>query len=572
MIRLSDVLVFLLISVIVSILSKKFNISTVLGFLIGGILSGPYLGNMLSSTETIDFFSDIGVIFLLFTIGLHLPIEKIKTIKTYIFGFGAYQVFGTIIVYSLICHFMFHIDCFSSLILSFVVSLSSTALILKVLEDSGELATDYGRASFGTLLFQDFISVAAMTLIPIAKLESGGQSGTVLAVISLIKSLASLTIIVFIARCVIKPLYRWASENGSQTFMSITLIAIFGTASLTNYVGISMELGAFLAGVLMASSEYRLQVEADIDPFKELLMGLFFVTVGTSINFNLLNGNYLFILKIVLSIFLVKGLVIFCISKLIGQSNASGIKSAFLMSGGGEFSFVIFAAISSVGLLSGDKIQLFSLSISLTMALTPFMSWIGKVIAEKLELALLKKNSSDPKADIKTQNATGAVIIAGFGRTGQTVGTLLSQHLIPFIGIDNNIERVIQAQSKGLPVYYGDAKRRDVYRLLGAQNAKLVAVTLGKPSNSEKAASMLIQNFPKLNIWLRINDSERATSLEKAGIQVVVPEFFEPSLQIAKAVLKASGINSEDAEQSVNKYREKNKIKNVSTSIEEISK
>lgn len=567
MIRLSDVLVFLVISVLVSALSKKTDISSVLWFLVGGMAVGPHLGDVLSSTETIDFFSDVGVIFLLFTIGLHLPVEKMKTISSYIFGFGALQVVLTTIAYTLVCHTFFGIEIFTSGILGFVVALSSTALILKVLEDSGELATDYGKASFGTLLFQDLAAIAAMTLIPIAKIDSS-QSGTLVALISILKSITSMAVIVFVARYLIKPLYSWGAQNGSQVFMSITLIVVFGIASLTNYVGISTELGAFLAGVLMAGSEYRLQIEADIEPFKELLMGLFFVTVGTSINFNVLTENKALITKIVLSIFIVKGLVIFIISKYFKQSNSSGIKSAFLMSGGGEFSFVMFAAITSVGLISLDKVQLFSLAISITMALTPLMGSIGKMIAEQIELKVLQQVS--PESVSLKDDATGRVIIAGFGRVGQTLATLLSQHLIPFIAIDYNMDRVVHARSKGLPVYYGDARRREIYRLLGAQNAKMVAVVLGKPSNSERASSMLIQNFPKLSIWLRISESDRAMSLEKAGLHVVVPELFEPGLQIAKAVLKASGVNVDDAEQSINKYREKYKIKNVSTSVEEI--
>lgn len=569
MIGLSDVLVFLLISVVVSLLSKKCNISSVLGFLVSGILVGPYIGNFLSSTETIDFFSDIGVIFLLFTIGLHLPVEKIKTIRFYIFNFGAAQVLITTVLYALLCVFGFGFDSATSIIIGLIVCLSSTALILKVLEDGGELATDYGKASFGTLLFQDLASIAAITLIPLSGAKSGtSENSSMLAIIAVAKAVALLAVIIFIAKYIVKPLYKWASENGSQAFMSTTLIAVFGTAFLTQYVGISTELGAFLAGVLMAGSEYRLQIEADIDPFKELLMGLFFITVGTDINLNMLSGNKLLVAEIVATIFLVKGSVIFAISKYIGQSTSSCIRSSFLMSGGGEFSFVMFSAISSVGLVSGDKIQLFSLAISISMALTPMMSFLGKRLAENIELKALQKGGSDTTAG--DRDASGHVLIVGFGRVGQTIGNILAQHLIPFIAIDFNMERVIQARSKGLPVYYGDAKRREIYKLLGVQNAKMVVVVLGKPAHSERAASMLIQNFPKLNIWLRISNTERAMSLEKAGLHVVVPELFEPSLQIAKAVLKASGVNNEDAEQSISKFRDKNKIKNVSSAVEEI--
>lgn len=566
MIKLSDILVFLLISVLVSIFSKKTNTSPVIGFLVGGIIVGPFLGNILGNTETIDFFSDMGVIFLLFMIGLHLPIEKIKTIQIYVFGFGTAQVILTTIFYSIVSSLFLGTDKVASILLGFVVSLSSTALILKILEDCGDLATDYGKASFGTLLFQDLAAVVVMTLLPIA----GGNNNTSLltAIISLVKSIVALSIAIFVAKYILKPIYKWAAENGSQVFMSITLIAIFGTSSITNFIGISTELGAFLAGILMAGSEYRLQIEADIEPFKELLMGLFFVTVGSSINFDILEQNKTLIAEIILSMLFCKALVIMLISKFIKHSIANSIKSAFLMSGGGEFAFVMFVPISDAGLVPNDKIGLFSLAISITMAITPLLAAIGKLIAEKIELKTIAKEATDSK--VSSKDLSNHVLIIGFGRVGQTIANLLAQHLIPYIAIDSNMNRVIQAKAKSLPVFYGEAKRREIYRILGAHKAKMAVIAIGKPSNSEKAAFMLIQNFPKLKIWLRSNDSEKVSELEKFGINVIVPELLEPSLQLAKAILKASGINSEDAEQSVIKYRSKHNIQNISSTVEEV--
>lgn len=550
-------LAFLTMAIIVAIISEKTGLNSILGFLIAGVIIGPNWLSLISNVQVSEYFGNIGVIFLLFTVGLHLPIERLKILKKYVFIYGPLQVIITSGLYFLILKYFSAHNTIAAIIISFAISLSSTAIIIQIINNKGELASTYGKITFGMLLFQDFAVVIAFALLPM--LFNDDSSCISLALMSLGEAILAVAVLVLLGRYFLKPIFNWAARNGTDIFMSVTFLAVFGTAYITNKVGMSMELGAFLAGILLAGSEYRMQVEADIDPFKGILLGLFFLSVGMSIDLNCLISEFNEICNVLSVILLVKIFSVAFICLIAKNDIISTIKTSLLMSCGGEFAFVLFPPAVANNLLTDNMKNIYFISISLSMALTPILSSMAAFVADQINKKILKKVAPETVIE-NNKDLKDHVIIAGFGRVGQTIASLLAQHFIPFIAIDSNMNRVMSARKKGLPVFYGDAKRAEIYRILSAGSARLVVVVLGKPDNSIKAASTLLKNFPKLNVWLRLNDSETKDSLEMLGAHIVIPQLLEPSLQLGEEVLKSIGITKEDAKTTVDKFREKNKI------------
>jgi len=554
-----EILAFLAIAVVVTIISKRTGVSNILLFLVIGTFVGPECLKIINQVEVTEAIGNIGVIFLLFTVGLHLPIDRLKMLQKYVFVIGPLQVIGTTIFYFLVSNYV-HTDNFviTNVLISFAISLSSTAIVVEVLNKDNALGTLYGKTSFGILLFQDFAVIIAFALLPLFYVDSGAGSITA-SIISLVKAFVVVTVLIIVGRYSLKPVFRFAAQNGSEIFIPITLIVILGTAYITNLVGMSMELGAFLAGLLLAGSEYRLQVEAEIDAFKGLLLGMFFLSVGMSIKLPYLYSNFPEIANVLFLIFGVKFLVLF-VTTYFGKLDLSSVlKTSFVIAGGGEFAFVLFAPAVEHGLMADFTRNIYCIAISFSMALTPVMAIVANFFASLVDKYKIKRIAPETLEN-RAGDIEGHVIIAGFGRVGQTIASLLSQHFIPFIAIDDNMNKVTKARAKGLPVFYGDAKRSEIFRMLGVQNSKMVIVTLGRPDNTAKAATMLLKNFPNLKVWLRLNDSAKVEALQKLGANIVVPQLFEASLQLGEQVLGDLGITAEDARQTVEKIRAQQKL------------
>lgn len=547
-----------MIAIVIAIISKKSGMSDILLFLVSGVILGPECLHVITNVEVTEAMGNIGVIFLLFTVGLHLPIDRLKAIRKYVFVIGPLQVIFTTIAYFLIMLSVnTSVSLIGALVVSFAVSLSSTAIVVEILNKENALGTEYGKTSFGILLFQDFAVIVAFAILPLFYPDT--NSDILTAIFSLVKAFVVVVILMILGRYSLRPIFKAAAQYGSEIFISVTLMVIFGTAYVTSLVGMSMELGAFLAGLLLAGSEYRLQVEAEIETFKWLLLGLFFLSVGMSIRILYLHSHFGEILKVVSLIIFAKFAVVFLISVFNKSNISTAIKAAFVISGGGEFAFVLFAPSVEHKLITTDLQNVYCIAISFSMALIPIMSIFANFVAGVIDKCRMKKIAPETMEN-KSGDVKDHVIIAGFGRVGQTIASLLSQHFIPFIAIDENMNKVAKARAKGLPVFYGDAKRSEIFRMLGVQNAKMVIVTLGRPENTVKAASMLLRNFPNLEVWLRLNDTAKVEMLRKLGAHVVVPQLFEASLQLGENVLNNLGITSEDAKQTVEKIRAQQKL------------
>ncbi|MDR0406594.1 MAG: cation:proton antiporter [Holosporales bacterium] len=550
-----ELLVFLATAVIVSVIASRHLMSSVFGYLCAGVLLGPFVLNLLKEGPMTHSAAEFGVIFLLFTVGLHLPLSNLLALKKYIFGLGFLQVFLTTILYGPFAPLL-GFKTSEAFIVGFIVSLSSTAISFQILEDKGDLGTRHGRASFAVLIFQDLAAVAALTVVPFLDPDTSGSwwdlGFTFLKIISILGAIFAF------ARSGVKRVFHWAALGGAELFMAVMLLTIFGIAGLTHFAGLSVELGAFLAGIMLANSEYQHQMMADIRPTKGILVGLYFLTVGASIDLSVFCTDLLPMLKILGAILLVKSCVLFMICRIFGFRWSSSIQVAGLLATGGEFAFVLLVPIIAHGFLDFSFQQKLFVAIALSMAITPILSSLAKYIAERFERPKLKEALKDKKAAFEeVEETTNHIIIVGFGRYGQIIGALLAENLIPYVAIDSQMNRVVEARAKGLPVFYGDARSKEIYRDLGIEEARLVVVTVERDTRVTRITSMIRRNFPMTPVVLQSYIPEVIDLLQGVGAQVVVPETLEPGLQLASVVLINAGITQNAVDQSIAQYRKK---------------
>ncbi|MDR1910536.1 MAG: cation:proton antiporter [Holosporales bacterium] len=550
-----ELVVFLATAVLVSVIASRHLISSVFGYLCAGILLGPFALNLLKEGPMTHAAAEFGVVFLLFTVGLHLPFSNLHVLKKYIFGMGFLQVFLTTILYGPFAPVLgFRTS--EAFIVGFIVALSSTAISFQILEDKGDLGTRHGRASFAILIFQDLAAVVALAVVPFLDPDTSGSwwdlGATFLKIVSILGAIFAF------ARSGVKRVFHWAALGGAELFMAVTLLTIFGIAALTHFAGLSVELGAFLAGIMLANSEYQHQMMADIRPTKGILVGLYFLTVGASVDLNVLYTETSSILGLLGSILIVKSAVLIMIGRIFGFRWSSSIQVAGLLATGGEFAFVLFVPVIAHGFVDVAFQQKLFLAIALSMAITPILAALAKYIAERFERPKLIQELKNKKAALEEENETSNhVIIVGFGRSGRVIGALLSDNLIPYVAIDRRMNRIAEARAKGLPAFYGDARSKELYRDLGIEEAQFVVITLGSDTSVTRVASMIRRNFPNTRIFLQSYIPDTIDLLRGIGAHVVVPETLEPGLQLASVVLENANVTQNAIDQSLARYRKK---------------
>ncbi|MDR0662004.1 MAG: cation:proton antiporter [Holosporales bacterium] len=550
-----EFLLFLITAVSVSVLASRHILHSVFGYLCAGVLLGPFALDFLQEGPLMHTAAEFGVIFLLFTVGLHLPFSNLKALRKYVFGLGFLQVFLTVILYGPFAPIL-GFRTTEAFIVGFIIALSSTAISFQILEDRGDLGSRHGRASFAILIFQDIASVAALTAIPFLDPDTSGSWWDLGA--TFLKIVIILGAILAFARSGVKRVFHWAALGGAELFMGVTLLTIFGIAWLTHFAGLSVELGAFMAGIMLANSEYQHQMMADIRPTKGLLVGLYFLTVGASIDLPVCQADFIPILKLLGSILFVKSAVLFMICRIFGFRWSSSLQVTGLLATGGEFAFVLLSPIVARGFLDAGSMQRIYVAIALSMALTPLLSALAKSLAERFERPQLEKELKEKKeAFEETEEMTNHVIIVGFDRLGRTLGTLLAENLIPYVAIDSRMNHIVEARAKGLPAFYGDARSRELYRDLGIEEAQLVIVTLTREANMTRVVSMLRRNYPQTPVLLQSHTPEVIDLLQGVGAQVVVPEVLEPGLQLANVALRTVGVAQNAIDQSIVQYRKK---------------
>ncbi|MGI4850707.1 MAG: cation:proton antiporter [Janthinobacterium lividum] len=548
---LNDALILLIAAVAVVLLFHRLRVSPILGYLFAGLIIGPKSLGFVTSIEGSRLLGELGVVFLLFTIGLKMPLQRLQVLRRYVFGLGLAQVIVTSAIIILILMYMgWSLDV--ALLTGSVLALSSTAVGIQLLMERGEIAIRFGRVSFAILLFQDLAVVVLLMLISAFK----NDSLSILEVlgISTLKASVVLFVIILIGRLFLRPLFNAiAKTNNPQLFVSVTLLVVLIMSAATAGAGLSMELGAFLAGILLSETEYRHQVEADIQPFYGLLIGLFFMTVGMSLDPRLI-VSHAPQLAIILTCYLsLKILIIFGLCLLFKIPKFTALRVGMLLASGGEFVFVIIAPSVTAQLITVELSQMLFTLVAISMAFTPFLANLGKYLEDKYSENESERHVHEPPAE--TMDLRNHVIIAGFGHIGRIIARILTEKLIPFVIIDSNLQAVSEGRQNGFPIFFGDARRAEMMRALGAAKARAALICFKNEKSAFRSAMMLTRQFPDLMVSVRLEDDEFEERLTQAGITVVTPQHLEPSLQLATKALHAIGMPNDEVVQTVDTFR-----------------
>lgn len=531
------VLIFLAAAVLAVPLAKKLGMGSILGYLIAGAIIGPFGVQIFSNVDELMHVSEFGVVFLLFVIGLELKPTRLWVMRKSVFGLGGLQTLLTTLVLggALVA---FGFQAHLALILGFALSLSSTAFTLQYLAEKNQLNTEFGRSSFAILLFQDVAVIPVLALLPLVfdGLATGSKVSPWIAVFVVV-------VILGLGRFVTRPLFRLIASTGSpEVFTAMTLLMVLGVAALMQQIGLSMALGSFLVGVLLSDSEYRHELETDIEPFKGLLLGLFFMSVGMMMNANLFFQHPFRILYYLLLFLILKFLALFISARIFKLSANSSRHLAFAIIQGSEFAFVIITLLLKGHIVSQEVSDIFILLVSLSMALTPVL---GKLNDNYLSIKFQKpKKEYD---EIKNENPE--VIIAGVGRFGQVFGRVLRLKGIPFTALEQDPDQVETLRRFDAQVYYGDASRIDLLEKAGAQEAKYFILAIDDVESSVHIATVVRHSFPHLKIFARARNRDHVFRLREIGVHKIEREIFWSSIHLTKELLLDWG----EAKESVQK-------------------
>lgn len=533
---LREIVVVLLAAVVFTLLFRRIGLGMVLGYLVGGAAIGPSALGLISKGETFNALAEFGVVFLLFTVGLELPFERIKVLFGRIFALGAAQVLLTAFAVAAVAYFA-GTGLAAAAVIGGGLALSSTAIVLRMLYDRGELTTQFGRTVFGVLLVQDL--AVGPFLVAVVALGQTELSLPAALAIALLKMIVAILVILGLGRIFLRRVFgQVASIREPEVFAALTLAIVLAAGWLTHLAGLSMAFGAFMAGMLLADTNYRHQVAAEIRPFRGLLLGLFFMTVGMSLDPHFMWQSGATVLVLAVAILLGKGLLLAALARVFGLPNAQALNLGILLAQGGEFSFVLFGAALGLGILSAELGQLLVAAVALTMMVTPLLAAFGRSLEQRVERSNVVRVEAIPA---ETETLRDHVVIAGFGRVGAAVAAELQGSGVAVIAADMDPDRVAQARQRGLPVYFGDASRPEILEALGVERARAVIVAVDNPKAALQTVALLHYLFPALRIYARAHDDLHAGELKRAGAHIVVPELVATGIELAGSILDQIG-------------------------------
>lgn len=543
---LNQIAIFLLAAVIAVPLFRRLKLGAVLGYLVAGIALGPSGLGVIRSPEPTLHFAEFGVVLLLFVIGLELQFSRLRALRRTVFGLGGAQVIVTTALLGGIGWYL-GLSWQSALIIGFGLSLSSTPLVLQLLAERDQLKAQHGRAAFGILLMQDLAVLPMLALLPLLATGENPQTHEPWWLVTG-KLVLVLGGIVFGSRWLLRPLLRLVAQTRvTEVFTAAALLVVIVTALAVDRVGLSMALGAFLAGVLLAGSEFRHELEADIGPFKGLLLGLFFMSVGMSANLALIGAEPVRLAALTLGFMSLKMLAMFAVGRVAGIETRTARHLAFTLPAGGEFAFVLFALGVDHRLLDPDLAEQLIIAVTLSMVLSPLLLSLYDAVAARLAPA-------PPPFDTIDASAT-RVIIAGYGRFGQVVSRVLRARRIPFTVLEASQAQVDFVRRFGNKVYYGDPSRLELLRAARAEDAEIFLLAIDDVAASVRAAELVRRHFPHLKIFARARNRQHAFALMDAGVRYVIRETLVSSLEMAAAVLEALGTPKAQAVSSVALFR-----------------
>ena len=543
---LLEAIIFLSAALVMVPISKRFGFGSVLGYLAGGIIIGPSVLNLVTDPQHILHFAELGVVFLLFIIGLELQPSRLWVLRRMVFGLGAAQVLLSAAIISAVA-LAFGTSGKTAVVIGLILALSSTAFVLQLLAEKKQLTTTYGRAAFAILLFQDLAVIPLIALLPLLGSSGAGEfSITEFAFV-----FGAIAALILGGRYLLRPVLKVAANTDiPEIFTSTALFVVIGAALLMELAGLSMVLGAFIAGMLLADSEFRHQLEADIAPFKGLLLGLFFIAVGMTVNLDLLMEQPGTIAIMVISLMLAKALVILPLARAFGIRDLAAARTvAIVLAQGGEFAFVLFAIAIREQLIDRSLFDQLILAVVVSMLLTP----ITYLVNEKFSAA--KKDVAPPAFD-EMESEYNEVIIAGFGRMGQIVGRLLSSVGRPFTALEADTRQVDVVRRYGNKVYYGDAAKLELLRAAGAAHAKVFVLAIPDMEESMKIAATVRRHFPNLTIVARARNRRHEYHLMDLGIEHIFRETLSSSLELTEQVLFDLGFEDREVLKIVQAFRE----------------
>src|ERR1700730_11424552 len=543
---LAQIAIFLAAAVIAIPIFRYFKLGSVLGYPPAAIIIGPAGLGLISKIDTTQHIGEFGIVLLMFVIGLELQPSRLWVMRKPIFGLGLSQVLATTAGTGSAAYFVFEQSWQSALIIGFGLSMSSTALVLQLLAERGQLNSQYGRSAFSILLFQDIAVLPALALLPLLAVGAANIAGPGGWLV--LKLLAVLTAVLIGVRYVLRPMLRIvAATRVAEAFTAAGLLVVIGTALLVSQVGLSLSLGAFLAGVLLADSEFRHELEADIEPFKGLLLGLFFITVGMSANLELALEKPWLIVGLTLSFMLLKIAVLLSIGRFSGLSPMASRGLAFSLPSGGEFAFVLFGLGATLGIMDSEIAELLVLAVTGSMILSPLLL--------ALHDAMFKKKERDDRPFDTPEELYPKVIIAGFGRFGQIVGRILLAKKISFTALEANQTQVDFLRRFGNQVFYGDASRLELLRAAHAENAEVFVLAIDDVDASVRTAGLIRKHFPNLKIFARARNRQHAFRLTDLDVRYTIRETLVSSLEMSEKVLETLGLSKSNATEPVRRFR-----------------
>lgn len=542
---------FLFAAVVAVPLAQKFKIGAVLGYLIAGIALGPWGLGFIKDVDEILHFSELGVVFLMFIIGLELNPAKLWQLRRSIFGAGTAQVtFTALVLASFLCLMNFSWQ--AAVIGGVGLAMSSTAMSLQLMKEKGMTNNEGGQLGFSILLFQDMAVIPALAMIP---LLAGGSGSSDWYRIGL--KIAAFAGMLLGGRYLLRPLFRLVVKSGvREMFTAASLLVVLGAAIFMETLGFSMALGTFIAGVLLADSEYRHELEISIEPFKGLLLGLFFISVGMSLNMGVLLTHLVSVLLSVTGLVLIKGLILYIIGRISGLKKSSSVQFSGVLSQGGEFAFVLFSAALGQGVLDQNQISLLLVVVTLSMMTTPLvMQLIESMLARRYNEQEGHNSPDEHHEQPFVEDNNPQVILVGFGRFGQVVGRLLMANKIRTTVLEREVSAISTMRRYGYKVYYGDASELALLRSAGAAKARAIVITSDEPENTMAIVHLCQKHFPHLNILARARGRLEAHELLQSGVKDFNRETFSSALELGRKVLIRLGMHPHQAHRAQQHFR-----------------
>lgn len=563
---LREIVVFLVIAAILVPLFQRIRISPVLGFLIAGVVIGPHglgvfagdlplLGYIaFTDVDSVRVLAEFGVVFLLFLIGLELSLERLWSMRRLVLGLGSAQVLVTGLIIGAIA-FAWGNSLAAAILIGASFALSSTAVVIEELMQRREFSTRVGRVSFSILLFQD---ISVVPILILGSAFAGASDGGLLEslAIGVGVAIAAAVVIFVLGRIVLKPLFRLAaSARAPEFFVAIMLLTVIGASVATAAAGLSLALGAFLAGLLLAETEFRHQIEVDVQPFKGLLMGLFFLTVGMSIDLEAFSTLAVPIVGSVIGLIALKAIVLTILCRMFGLPTPVAAHVGLLLGQAGEFGLLVVGLAMVGGIIPSDTGQFFLIVAGLAMMVTPALAIFGARVETRLERRRVPA-SLEPDAD-EISEMGGHVVIAGYGRVGAAIAALLREERINYVALDLDTDLVTRLRARDEPVFFGDGRRAEVLARVGADRANAIVLTLDVEQDAERAVHDIRERWPDIPVYARSRDLEHAAELDAAGATRTIPELAESSLQMGAFVLTGLGVPSDAVNTLVDRLRER---------------